>query len=339
MNGKNNDIDFVLAWVDGNDPEWRKEKNKYCATKNQDDSDARYIDLDLLRYWFRAIEKYAPWVRKIHFVTCGHYPEWLNREHPKLNLVKHSDFIPSQYLPVFSANPIELNFHRIKGLSERFVYFNDDFYLNAPVTPDDFFVNGRPLDVAAMNAYSFDDDARKVTDLILVNDMYVINRHFNKKTCIKANLSKWYHPGYGKYNVSNALLMLWPKFTGIKPMHIPSSFLKKTYTEVWAAEPDVLNETCMHRFRDSSDVNQWLFLFWQMAKGDFYPRNVKDFHYFPLRTNHEDNQLLYHALIEDQYKMICINDGQTEDSFDEVKRKLHKIYQKKLPRQSKFELP
>lgn len=67
-----------------------------------------------LKYWFRGVEKYAPWVHKIYFVTCGQKPDWLNENHDKLVLVNHEDYIPHEYLPTFSSHTIELNFHRIK---------------------------------------------------------------------------------------------------------------------------------------------------------------------------------------------------------------------------------
>jgi len=73
------------------------------------------------------VEQFAPWVRKIHFVTCGQKPEWLNADHPKLSLVNHSDYIPQQFLPTFNSSLIEIYLHRIPDLTEHFVYFNDDF--------------------------------------------------------------------------------------------------------------------------------------------------------------------------------------------------------------------
>ena len=69
------EIDFVVTWVDGNDPAWRQEKAKYSGAGNWDDSEERYRDWELLQYWFRGVEQFAPWVRKIHFVTWGHLPE------------------------------------------------------------------------------------------------------------------------------------------------------------------------------------------------------------------------------------------------------------------------
>lgn len=136
------EMDFVIAWVDGNDPAWQKEKRKTEhvpeVTAEADDRNERYRDWDNLQYWFRGVEQFAPWVRKIHFVTWGHFPKWLNTEHPKLHIVKHEDFIPSEFLPTFNSHTIEWNFHRILGLSERFVYFNDDMFLLNQIHPENF---------------------------------------------------------------------------------------------------------------------------------------------------------------------------------------------------------
>ena len=89
------DIDFVITWVDMNDPKWQAEFAKYARHKGNEKngvSEARFRDYGFLRYWFRGVEKFAPWVRKIHFVTSGQKPEWLDANHPKLNLVSHKDY-------------------------------------------------------------------------------------------------------------------------------------------------------------------------------------------------------------------------------------------------------
>ena len=78
---------FVLIWVDGNDPEWRKEKDKHDPNVNEENSsnsEVRYRDWDNLQYWFRGVEQYAPWVNKIYFITCGQIPEWLNTDNEKI---------------------------------------------------------------------------------------------------------------------------------------------------------------------------------------------------------------------------------------------------------------
>ena len=144
-----NKIDFVIIWVDGGDIEWQKQRNIYSGKDPEDLADYRFRDWENLKYWFRGVEKFAPWVNNVYFVTCGHYPKWLNLNNPKL---KHEDYIPIEYLPTFSSHTIELNLHRIKGLSENFVYFNDDFFLTKPVSPDFFFKNDLPCISAGLNA-------------------------------------------------------------------------------------------------------------------------------------------------------------------------------------------
>lgn len=106
-------IDFLITWVDGADPIWHKEKletlKKQGKTAEEmiDNSTSRYRDWDILKYWFRGVEKFAPWVNQIHFVTYGHVPDWLNEKHSKLHIVKHEDFIPQEFRPTFSSHPIE----------------------------------------------------------------------------------------------------------------------------------------------------------------------------------------------------------------------------------------
>ena len=115
-----NDIDIVIPWVDGNDKKWQNERNRYLQEETgikAEAIEARYRDWDNVQYIFRGIEKFMPWVRMVHFVTWGHIPKWMNRDHPKLHVVTHDEFMPSEYLPTFNSNSIEVNIFRIPGLS------------------------------------------------------------------------------------------------------------------------------------------------------------------------------------------------------------------------------
>ena len=139
---KNSEVDIVVLWVDGNDPEWLKERMQYDnSIKNSGNLDSRFRDWGLMRYWFRGIEKNVNWYRKIFFVTWGHVPEWLDTSHPKLRIVKHSDYIPAEYLPTYNSNTIEMNLHRIEDLSENFILFNDDIFVIDEIREEMFFRN------------------------------------------------------------------------------------------------------------------------------------------------------------------------------------------------------
>ncbi len=101
----------------------------------------RFRDIGVLKYIFRSLEKNMPWVRKIHFVTNGQYPTWLNLEHPKIYFHAHKDFfIYKDALPVFNSNAIELNFANIPDLSERFILFNDDMLVLKQVKEERFLI-------------------------------------------------------------------------------------------------------------------------------------------------------------------------------------------------------
>ncbi len=333
-NNKNKPIDFVIIWVDGNDPEWRKEKSEYDGTVvTTANSEVRFRDWDNLQYWFRAVEKYAPWVNKIHFVTWGHLPSWLDTTNPKLNIVNHKDYIPKEYLPTFSSHTIELNLHRIEGLTEQFVYFNDDMFLNKPVSPEDFFKDGMPCDTAAVHCIYFADDS---AGFFHGADIEVINDNFNKQQCMKRDWKKWFNLKNGVKNVMRtALLMPWPWFPGMYCHHTPSCFLKSTFNKVWDKAYDTLDETCRNRFRKKGDVNQWVMKYWQLAEGNF---SVRDASF--AQCYHIDDEMfkeLCKEIDNKSHSMICINDTSNTENFEDKKKTVISVFDRNLPEKSAFE--
>ncbi|MBO5637303.1 MAG: Stealth CR1 domain-containing protein [Acidaminococcaceae bacterium] len=345
MNENNNHpIDFVITWVDGNDPVWRAEKAKYQNKSIGDMRDNRYRDWDTLRYWFRGVERYAPWVNHVFFVTYGHFPKWLNVDNPKLTIVNHRDYIPVEYLPTFSNRPIELNFHRIHGLSEHFVYFNDDMFLLKPVQKTDFFIKGLPCDSAVQDVISargVDDSGNKlmgeaIYSVVLYNTA-VINRNFNKKDVIRKNRSKWYSLKYGRNMIKNLILSYWNNFTGFKMVHYPYSYLKSTYEEVWRIEPEVLSLACSHKFRTATDVSQYVFSNWQMAKGQFMPRDLSIGKLMSISNNPDKNEEIYQVIKKQKVKLLCVNDQFSGDNFEVVKKQWQEAFEVILPEKSGFE--
>ena len=329
-------IDFVIAWVNGGDPEWLKEKVKYDDTVDitQDAIDARYRDWDNLQYWFRAVEKYAPWVNKIHFLTWGHIPEWLDTSNPKLHIVNHKDYIPAEYLPTFNSHTIELNMHRIPGLSEQFVYFNDDMFLTNYVKETDFFVNGLPCDTFALDAIYFEKNSAGAYN---GNDMEIINKHFKKDEMQKKFFwSKWFKLRYGFKNLYRTfVLSKWHWFPGFHYDHLPSSFLKSTLEEVWDKEYEILNETCLDKFRSKRNVNQWVFKYWNLASGNFYPRSADFGRCFHLKDKLSDG--LKNAIENKSFYMVCINDTANTTNFEKHKDMVNTSFEKVLHEKSRFE--
>ena len=276
------DIDFVVTWVNMDDPEWQNEFAKYSGNSNNTKngvSKARFRDYGFLKYWFRGIEKFAPWVRKIHFVTSGQKPEWLDENNPKIHLVNHKDFIPAEFLPTYNSVVIERYMYRIPGLADHFVYFNDDFYIINHITPERFFKNGLPCDIAVFDY----NPAWSQWYVRIKNNIKIINRHFNKKEVMEQWHDKWFDKSYGSKARWNYLLRFYSKFITLRVPHNAQPYLKKTFEEVWAAAGKELTETSSNRFRALTDYTPELFRIWQICNGDFEPYNTyKDTKMFPL---------------------------------------------------------
>lgn len=339
-------IDFIITWVDGSDPKWIAEKQKWekgvCLESVSSGEDAngyfRYrADEKLLRYWFRSVEQFAPWVNRIHFVTCGQKPDWLEENNSKLNLVNHSDFIPDKYLPTFNVNPIEMNFHRIGELSEHFVYFNDDTLLLQPLNPEYYFRDGCPVIVADLRyveRVGYNNWSRMV-----FNDYCLVNGSFDIGDSIWKNRKKWFSIsalGYKRVR-KNFLCFLANRTLPVSTFgHVPSAQLKSTLAEIWKMHPYVMDNTCSHKFRSDDQVNQWLMTAWNLAKGCFYPANGKTRGRIYNVSTKNINEV--EAVIKGQlYPQVCLNDSERNDNPEKCSQIIVEAFDKILPHKSSFE--
>ncbi|MCG2622254.1 stealth family protein [Arthrobacter sp. I2-34] len=145
-------IDAVYTWVDGTDPAWAARKaeawrqavaagaggsrySEYSA------NDARFRSHDELRFSLRSLDYFAPWINHVYLVTAGQIPDWLDRDNPRITLVHHREiFADPGVLPTFNSHAIEAQLHRIRGLSEHFLYLNDDVFFGRHVDPELFFL-------------------------------------------------------------------------------------------------------------------------------------------------------------------------------------------------------
>ena len=328
------DVDFIIPWVDGGDPAWREQMERYrgAFTVMTDSSGSRYRDWDNLRYWFRGVEKFAPWVRTVHFLTWGHLPPWLDTRHPKLHIVRHEDFIQREYLPVFSSHPIELSMHRIEGLAERFVYFNDDTFLLRPVGTERFFRGGLPCDNARLNIIPPSSIAH-----IVLNDVELINLRHDKRQAVRRNSSKWFNCRYSLPDILKTLtLMPWSVFAGFKDSHMPQPYLRTTFEKMWAEEGDRLAGTMHSRFRNVLDYNQYLMRYEQLVTGRFAPVSMRDCRLDTLGG--ESIGRISDMITAQKYAMISLNDSEMITDFEGIKCRLNAAFEKILPDKCSYEL-
>ena len=341
---KMSDIDFVVLWVDSNDPQWEKSYTRFKAISSGVDENsilpARFRDMGIFKYWFRSVEAYAPWVRKIHLVTCGQVPDWLNVDHEKINIVKHTDIMDEKSLPTFSSRAIEVNIHKIKGLSDKFVLFNDDMMLNAKISPEFYFHNNLPNDFLIECRVSPTSIKDVVFNSTLMTNVSVVNTFFRRESVIRKNAVKYYNLKYGRYLQKNVHARKNKLFNGFLGKHLPQPFLKSTFEEVWGLKEikGLLSRTTDSKFREGCSLNQYVFRYWQLVKGDFAPCNPKRkgvcYH-----LNGDKKQLTkaIKDLTSDQ-PQICLNDCFFDDkTFDYACDKISAILAFKLGETSSFE--
>ena len=173
-----------------------------------------------------SIEKYCPWYNKIHLITAGQKPSWLDIEHPKINLISHEElYIHKEHLPTFSSPSIEMNLANLKGVSEKFIYLNDDFIIFNQLPKERFFMHDKPVDFLIHGWIP----RNKIYQLLRDNSSWVKSLNNNIDLInsialpqdIKDKKNMLFNNSYGlKGKLSNFLLLyLWRKYFFITHWH------------------------------------------------------------------------------------------------------------------------
>jgi hypothetical protein len=182
-------IDWVYLWVDGSDEMWLAKKNAALSKierplAQSSASENRWRDNSELKYSLRSVEKFAPWINHVFIVTDGQTPKWLNVDNKKITVVDHKEIIQADRLPLFNANAIEMFLWKIPGLSEHFLYANDDMFFGKPAEPSFFFdENGNPIVIMKERRRKFkntDDQAQVSTRLYMVKAARTIKFAYKK---------------------------------------------------------------------------------------------------------------------------------------------------------------
>ena len=291
-------MDIVITYVDGNDPVWKQDYQKYT---NVPVMEKRFRDWGTLKYLLRGIEVYMPFIRNVYLVVShpSQVPSWADTEN--LKVVLHSDIIPADYLPTFNCNPIEMHLHRIEGLDEEYLYFNDDLYPLAPCRPEEFFRDGKGV--------------LKFSSHWIVSGMY---KHICKNSDVAAR---------------KALGM--PRSCRfIRPQHTCTAMLKSQCEELYAKlEPEIL--ASLTRTRTADNLNQYLFLDYQYYKGLMIDEKISNKH-FSVALASPDK--LYDYILNPLRNLMCVNDvNLKENRYEALRDAMHRAFEKKFPSKSRFE--
>lgn len=300
-------IDVVYTWVDGDDPAWQRERQRAqsrmagAALTTADDA-GRYASRDELRYSLRSIDYFAPWVNRIHLVTAGQRPPWLGDADPRLHLVDHAEiFGEDGQLPTFNSHAIEAQLHRIPGLAEHFVYFNDDVFLGRAVQPGTFFTPaGHSRFFPSGHRIPEPDESRLPVDVAARNNRAVIEQRFGRTATRKFR-------------------------------HTPHAQRRSTLERIARENADVIAATVAAPFRSSTDVSipSSLAHYYGLCLGEAVPGQL-DYGYVDLSRPEAQLQLV-RMLLATAPEALCINEvtarpGHEDDAERMVSHFLEHLY-------------
>ncbi|MDE6269443.1 MAG: Stealth CR1 domain-containing protein [Muribaculaceae bacterium] len=307
-------IDLVYLWVDGNDPAWRAKRDKTIGRTEERSAvncDGRYASHDELLYSLRSAEQYAPWLRRIYIVTDGQIPAWLDTTNPKVRIVDHKEIMPAEALPCFNSSVIEHFLWRIPGLSERFLYANDDMYFGRPVEPGDFFApDGMPY---------IRENRRPLRRQLLWLKSRLSGKKMSHYNRIVQNGAELVRARYGKYY-------------GAKAHHNIDAYLRSDCEATFNEFIDSLQPTFANHVRQDNDVQRSLYSYAAMARQRAHPLYVDQ--HTSLRV-HIQNPRHYDKLRTYTPMFFCMNDSEYATEADRLHSK--EYLAERFPQKSKFE--
>jgi len=297
-------IDLVIPYVNCDDPNWQA---LYRQTLHRDFCSQRFRDYGTLLYQFRGIERHMPWIRRVYLIvqSQSQIPQWLNTKHEKLKVVFHQDIIPQEYLPVFKSTIIELHADRIDGLSENFILGNDDFIPIKDLSPEEYFVDDRPVQKREDNPGMPVSSSDNIMQFVVYR-MAVLER------CYLQDLS----------------------FCGLKHCHLYIPYNKTFWRQILERFKYSFGASFSEsKYRGSLDLNHWLISDLQILNGlSVINDSLNTNGYIELKDDTDESSI---SPIIEQSKVICMND-RVEYNFEKLnlaKKYLNEL----LPDKSSFE--
>lgn len=303
-------IDVVYMWVDGSDPEWRDRKARRLEELGHSGAaeallESRFRQFDELRYSLRSVERYAEWVRNVFLVTDRQRPHWLTESGTNLKLVDHREILPASAMPTFNSHAITASLHRIPGISDQFLLFNDDVLLGRPVAPELFFQDNG------------------------------VAKFFLSQTRITSEPARAHEQARVR---SRELIQT---ATGLMPTHVmkhtPVAFNRQLLSDLEEEFAAEWRSTVHNTFRSPADiVPGYLHHYIGYARGLTMPSDL-DYRYFPFPSE-RGMEALRRYQGKAAADVLCVNDlGEDDVGLDESQRWLTSTFEALYPHRSSYE--
>jgi hypothetical protein len=291
-------MDIIIAYVDGQDPVWQKDYEKYM---NAPVLAKRFRDWGTLPYLFRGIQYKMPFIENVFLVVSheSQVPDWVDRENVKV--VLHKDYIPQEYLPTFNSTTISLFLHKIPGLGEQYLYFNDDIFPVGECKPEDYFRSGKV--------------SIGISTHLFVSGMYKHHVKSSNQLARKA-LGKCPSPFF------------------IRPQHACIPMLKSECEKIFA-EQEVAIRGSVSRIRSNDNLNMSLYMSYLYYQGKVINKRISCKHVSMAAVT---PSAIGSYITSPSKSFVCINDvSMSEEKYVEFRKALLEAFESKFPHKSRFE--
>jgi hypothetical protein len=297
-------IDAVVMWVDGNDPAHQKKRQKYLAEIESGYTDCatlegRYIETGEIKYCIYSIRKFAPWIRHIYLVTDEQCPDWLTndiKQELKVYVVDHKEIFRDHpdCLPTFNTMSILSVLWKIKGLSNKYISFNDDNFLIQNVIPEDFFKDDKTVLRGQW----------KIQKIPFIKKVKWLIKQILKKKNLK-NI-EW---GISNPHIIGARVVGYDKMY-FETTHAPHTWRIDVQRDYYEKFPDLLHENIKYRFRNRKQFGPSVIFTHLILKSG---KAVELYGYdslmiIPRKGGLKENKMKFHDLRSGNYKFLCFQD-------------------------------
>ena len=291
-------MDIVITYVDGNDPVWKRDYEQYT---NVPVMQKRFRDWGTLKYLLRGIGVNMPFIRNVYLVVShpSQVPDWADEAN--LRIVLHKDIIPAEYLPTFNSTTIEMFLHRIEGLDEEFIYFNDDIFPIRPCAAEDFFKEGKAI--VGMSRH------------LLASSMY--KKHVRRSD-----------------RMAREALGLQKKCSFMRVQHSCIPVLKSQCADISELQREAVLAS-LSRVRNDGNINMTLFLSYMYHKSLVINQRQSCKH---ISLAAVTQKKLESSISDPSRSMLCINDVKlSEEKFQTYRELIVDMFEKRFPSKSRFE--
>ncbi len=315
-------IDVVYTWANGNDTrrqqafQYHLTRDKQVQPRNRDATTGnRSIDREELKYSLRSLACFAPWIRNIYIITgFNQRPGWL-RDHPDIVIVpEHSIFPDKEHLPTFNSQAVECHLDRIEGLSEYFIYMNDDMFLGNAISPLD----------------------------LIWSDGIILGGLGDPSGATAEGISDKNELGfYSAWKNNNMLLdSVFGEGKRILPNHQLTMLSKDIFRDTRRMFPSAFERTSICRFRSVNNINPVGVAFYVgLYTNRLETTNHLKIQFIKLDDDNQINLDNFKRLINRRPHLFCINDDTTgEGATPEIDHSLRQLLETYFPEKSPYEV-